>query len=406
MSINIAYLINQYPKVSHSFIRREILALEEQGLKVQRFALRSCDAELVDEADKHELSRTRYILSVGLPGLLIALLKTAIAAPTSFLKALALAINVGWMSERGLIFHLIYLAEACVLLSWLRKGGVSHVHSHFGTNATTVAMLCHALGGPPYSFTVHGPEEFDKVKAIGLPEKLKHAKFAIAISSFGKSQLFRWCAPSEWNKIHIVHCGLDQSFFARSTAAIPHQSGLVCIGRLSEQKGHFLLLEAINRLHQKGINVPITFVGDGELRPKIEAFIQQFDLQDIVHITGWATNAEVQQYLLNSRGMVLPSFAEGLPVVIMEAFALRRPVISTYIAGIPELVKPRISGWLVPSGSVNDLEAAMQDLIHTSPQELETMGEQGYTDVFENHNIATEAEKLADLFSKYADLMA
>ena len=403
MSTKIAYLVNQYPKVSHSFIRREILALEKKGLEIKRFALRSCDAELVDEADKRELSQTQYILSVGLAGLLTALLRTAIASPSYFFKALALAVKVGWKSERGLIYHLIYLAEACVLLSWLRKGDISHVHSHFGTNATTVAMLCHILGGPSYSFTVHGPEEFDRVEAIGLPAKLKYARFVIAISSFCKSQLFRWCDLDEWKKIHIVHCGLDQSFFSQPATAIPELSGLVCVGRLSEQKGHFLLLEAINRLHKKGINVPITFVGDGELRPKIEQLIQHFHLQDLVKITGWATNSEVQKYLLASKCMVLPSFAEGLPVVIMEALALRRPVISTYIAGIPELVEPGESGWLVPSGSLDDLEGAIQALDQNSTENLEKMGERGYAKVLENHNIAIEAGKLADLFSKYAD---
>lgn len=401
MSLNVAYLINQYPKVSHSFIRREILALEEQGLKIKRFALRSCDAELVDEADKQELLQTKYILSVGLPGLLIALVKKAIAAPGSFLKALSLAFKIGWKSERGLIYHFIYLAEACVLLDWLCADKISHLHSHFGTNATTVAMLCHILGGPSYSFTVHGPEEFDKVQAIALPEKLKYAKFAIAISSFGKSQLFRWCEPDQWAKIHIVHCGLDQSFFTKPVTPISESSGLVCIGRLSEQKGHFLLLEAVNQLHKRGVNVPVTFVGDGELRPKIEQFIQHHQLQDLITITGWATNAEVQTYLLNSKGMVLPSFAEGLPVVIMEALALRRPVISTYIAGIPELVEPDYSGWLVPAGSCEDLEQALQTLMKSSTEELELMGERGHIKTLQNHNITVEAEKLAHLFSKY-----
>jgi len=403
MSKTIAYLINQYPKVSHSFIRREILALEEQGLQIKRFALRSCDAELVDEADKHELARTQYILSVGLLGLCTGLLKAAITSPGGFFKSLALAIKIGLHSERGLLLHFIYLAEACVLLGWLRAKDISHIHSHFGTNATTVAMLCHTLGGISYSFTVHGPEEFDKVRAIALPEKLKYAKFVVAISSFCKSQLFRWCEPDTWDKIHIVHCGLDQSFFTKEAVAIPAEPNLVCIGRLSEQKGHLLLLEAVNRLHQKGVKVKIIFVGDGELRQKIEQFIQRFQLQEVVYITGWATNTEVQEYLLNSRGMVLPSFAEGLPVVIMEALALRRPVISTYIAGIPELVEPGKSGWLVPAGSLDGVEKAMLELLQTSPEILQKMGSNGFISTLENHSIATESKKLAHLFSKYIE---
>lgn len=403
MVTTIAYLINQYPKVSHSFIRREILALEEQGLQIKRFAMRSCAAELVDEADKHELSQTRYLLSVGFPGLFLGLLKTAIASPLNFLKSLALTVKVGWNSERGILRHLVYLAEACVLRGWLRADRVNHIHAHFGTNATTVAMLCHALGGPTYSFTVHGPEEFDKVKAIAIPAKLAHASFAIAISSFGKSQLMRWCDHPHWAKIHVVHCGLDQAFFTQTSPAIPATPNLVCVGRLSEQKGHFLLLEAVQRLHAKGVRLNLTLVGDGDLRPAIEAFIHRCQLQDVVKITGWATNTEVQQYILDAKALVLPSFAEGLPVVIMEAMALRRPVISTYIAGIPELIQSGKAGWLVPAGSVDDLEQAIQAVLKTPITDLEKMGEIGFEQVKQRHNIRTEVTKLATLFAKYIE---
>jgi glycosyltransferase involved in cell wall biosynthesis len=208
----------------------------------------------------------------------------------------------------------------------LRSARVDHVHCHFATKATAVAMLCHELGGPTYSFTVHGPHEFDKPEAIALREKITRAAFVVAISSFTKSQLLRWCSYKQWSKIHVVHCGVDQLFLSQPhTPLTPHPS-FVCVGRISEQKGHLILLEAISMLATQGEQFKVVLVGDGPLRSDTETLIHQLKLQGYIEITGWATNAEVQRHILNSQVMVVPSFAEGLPVVVMEALALGRPV--------------------------------------------------------------------------------
>ncbi|MBD0362986.1 MAG: glycosyltransferase, partial [Coleofasciculus sp. C3-bin4] len=396
--MTIAYLVNQYPKVSHSFIRREIAGIEACGIQVARFSIRSCGSELVDEEDKRELEKTRFVLGIGKVGLLFALLRVAITRPIRFLSALWLMLQVGRKSDRGVLRHLAYLAEACVLLGWFSELGIAHVHAHFGTNSTTVAMLCRALGGPPYSFTVHGPEEFDKAEAIALTEKIKRAAFVVAISSFGKSQLYRWCDHEQWSKIQVIHCGVDDMFLTQAPIPVPDQPRLVCVGRLCEQKGHLLLLEAAGQLVAEGLSFMLVLVGDGPLRTEIETMITRLGLQDHVEITGWASNSEVHQHILASRAMVLPSFAEGLPVVVMEALALSRPVISTYVAGIPELVEPEICGWLVPPGSVEALTNAMRTALQLPVEKLEQMGRVGAFRVAQQHDAAIEASKLAALF--------
>lgn len=398
MSLKVAYLVNQYPKVSHSFIRREIHALEALGISVSRFSIRSCASELVDEADKLELQKTRFVLGKGVLGLLFGLMRGFFRYPYRFLRTLGLACKVGWRSEQGLLYHFAYLAEACVLLDWFAEAEIAHVHAHFGSNPTTVAMLCQALGGPSYSFTVHGPEEFDKVEAITLPEKIRRAAFVVAISSFGKSQLYRWCSLEHWAKIHLIHCGVDQSFLNQPYTAIPEAPRLVCVGRLCEDKGQMLLVQAVQQLAAEGLRFKLVLVGDGSLRPKLEDLIAAYQLTDYVAITGWATSAEVRQQLLDAQVMVLPSFAEGLPVVIMEALALGRPVISTMIAGIPELVQPGVSGWLVPAGSIEDLTTAMRTALQCSRLELEQLGKAGMRKVAQHHDVMTEASKLAKLF--------
>jgi len=398
MTPTVAYLINQYPKVSHSFIRREIIGVEACGVRVLRFAIRSCEAELVDEADKQELKKTRIVLSVGIVGLLLHLSRVLLTRPIQFWKALLLACKIGLRSEPGLILHLAYLAEACVLLNWISASHVTHIHAHFGTNSTTVAMLCHALGGPAYSFTVHGPEEFDRVREIGLTEKLERAAFVIAVSSFGKSQLCRWSAREQWSKYWVVHCGVDQEFLNQPIVPIPQEPRLVCVGRLSEQKGHLLLLEAVKQLALEGLEFKLILVGDGSLRSEIDQLAVQWNLQNFIEITGWASTTDVRRYILSSRALVLPSFAEGLPVVIMESLALGRPVISTYVAGIPELVDPEVCGWLVPAGSVEELAIAMREALNLPVEIIEKMGRIGSERVALQHNAELEASKLANLF--------
>ena len=398
MSLTIAYLINQYPKVSHSFIRREIIGVEAVGIRVKRFSLRSCSTELVDEADKLELERVRVVLAVGVVSLLFRLLRIAVTRPIRFLQALWLTLRLGWCSERGVLRHLAYLAEACILLRWFSDSDVAHVHAHFGTNSTTVAMLCRAIGGPPYSFTVHGPEEFDKVKAIALVEKVERAAFVVTVSCFGKSQLYRWCEQGQWSKIHVVHCGVDDAFLAQPSIAVEAEPRLVCVGRLCEAKRHLLLLEAVGQLATEGLQFKLVLVGDGPLRAEIETLSARLGLQNYVEVLGWASNSEVRQHILASRAMVLPSFAEGLPVVLMEALALGRPVISTYVAGIPELVEPGVCGWLVPSGSIEALTAAIRAALQLPVEKLEQMGRAGAERVAQRHDAAIEASKLAALF--------
>lgn len=400
--MRIAYFVNQYPKVSHSFIRREILALEKLGYQVERFALRTDEAELIDCADQLEVRKVSYVLSESKIRIVLTSLAVFVSRPLKFLSTFLLAIKMGFRSERGVLRHLAYFLESCVVLKWEQKTGVRHIHAHFGTNSTAVVMFAHLLGGPGYSFTVHGPEEFDKPEFISLAEKIKRSRFVVAISSYGRSQLFRWTPIEQWPKIKVVHCGLDDAYFSGNDSSRFACTGqLVCVGRLCEQKGQLILLEAVKRLVDSGYQFSFILAGDGPMRKDLQQRIELFGLQEIVKITGWCTGEQVREIILNSRGLVLPSFAEGLPVVIMEAMALKRPVISTYVAGIPELVKHDDNGWLVPAGDVGALAAAIRRLLDADDNRLKDMGEKGYQAVLKQHHIDTEARKLAGYFAEF-----
>ena len=375
-AMRIAYLINQYPKPSHTFIRREIQALERQGVEVQRISIRGWEIPLADKQDEIERERTRYVLKGGARSLLLAVLRVFVTHPVRLMRATVLAARLAFdRSERPFPIHLVYVAEACQILLWLRKAGVQHVHAHFGTNSAEVAMLTHVLGGPQWSMTVHGPAEFDRRPLLNLPEKIKRSKFVVAISSYGRSQLFRCVEHQLWSKIHVVHCGLEPAFYSAPAAGVADAQRIVCVGRLSEPKGQLLLLEAAKRLLDRGAVFDLVLAGDGEMRPDIEAMIAHHGLGARVHLTGWIGSDQVRDEILAARGLVLASFAEGLPVVIMEAMALRRPVIATYVAGIPELVTSGEHGWLIPAGDIEALVNALHELLEASENRLLEMGQ-------------------------------
>ena len=398
----IAYFINQYPKVSHSFIRREILALERQGLEVQRIALRGWDIDVADVEDLHERGQTQYVLRDGLFPLLLACLRMAATRPLRFLRALGQALLLGLRADRPWPYHLIYFAEACRIVPWMEASGAQHLHAHFGTNSAEVALLARLLGGPPYSFTVHGPEEFDKPQFLKLREKIRHAAFVVAISSFGRSQLCRWVDHADWDKIKVVHCGLEPAFHKVAAVPVPSAPQLVCVGRLCEQKGQLLLVEAIAKLVRKGVAVELVLAGDGEMRSEIDTLVARHRLQQHIRITGWIGSDRVREEILAARALVLPSFAEGLPVVIMEAMALRRPVLTTYVAGIPELIQPGVHGWLFPAGDVDALAATIEEFLQVPLAALEQIGDVAHARVLERHSVDTEAAHLARLFQASA----
>ena len=396
--MKIAYLINQYPKTSHTFIRREIFALERQGFEVQRIALRGWDQSFPDPEDQQEQKRTLYVLQKGLKALVVPTIRAFLGAPFKFLEAARLALKMVRTSDRSLFYHIIYLAEACRILLWVRTFGADRIHAHFGTNSADVVMFVRVLGGPRFSFTVHGPDEF--LKPMGLEEKVHRSDFVVAISSFGRSQMYMRTRHVDWPKINVVHCGLETAFYASAPTHIVEAPRFVCVGRLCEAKGQLLLVDAVLRLRAMKTPVELVLAGDGPMRPEIERLIAKHNLGKHVRITGWISSGEVRNEILAARALVLPSFAEGLPVAIMEAMALRRPVLTTYVAGIPELVRHGENGWLFAAGSVSKVMQAMRLCLQTPVEELQRMGDAGYERITRRHGSDTEAEKLGALFLK------
>jgi len=395
--MRVAYLVSQYPAVSHSFIRREILAIERKGVEIIRIALRGWDAELVGSEDKLEREKTRYVLSGGAPALVLALVRMLVTRPTRLMRALKFVWKMGRRADRPLPTHFAYLAEACRIEPWLRAAKVEHLHVHFANNAAEIAMLVRALGGPQWSLTVHG-RDLDNAPFTRLAAKVRDCSFVVAISSYGRSQLYRWVDWQHWEKVKLVHCGLEPDFYGVPESPSPSARRLICVGRLSPEKGQLLLIEAAQRLKVQDVQFDLVLVGDGELRHDLEAIINRHGLQATVRITGWMSSEQVRDEILAARALVLPSFSEGLPVVIMEAMALKRPVISTFVGGIPELVRQAEHGWLVPAGDVDALTHAMKACLDAPTETCARMGEEAYKRVLARHSVDTQSVRLIELF--------
>jgi len=395
MSVRIAYLCNVYPAVSHSFVRREIEAIEAAGHEVRRFSVRPAKPNLKDEADLRELAATQTILSHGAALLFANVIGLSLSRPGKALAALGTALRLAGPGVGTKARHIAYWIEAAWLARSMAHSRIEHLHAHFGTNPAAVAALAHAWGGPPFSFTVHGPDEFDAPVSLALTAKAQAASFVVAISSYCRSQLMRWTDATHWDKIRLVRCGLDRSFLETAPRPVSDSTEFLCVARLSAQKGLPLLIGACDRLRSSGQKFTLTIIGDGELRESLQADIDSRGLGDCVRLAGSASSSEIRDALVRARAFVLPSFAEGLPVVLMEALAMSRPVITTAIAGIPELVDDDC-GWLIPPGSEDALVDAMAEVLRATPQELNTKGAAGRQRVLAMHDARRNAGQILD----------
>ncbi len=392
----IAYLTTEYPHISHTFIRREIQGLEGLGYEIERFALQGGEAD-VEQADKVEAQKTTHLLGESWGQFFRQAFGGMLAAGKKLPAAMAEVFILSRASDRGLLRHVAYLFESLMFLTICRKRGVEHVHVHFGTNAATVAYLTNLMGGPRFSVMVHGPVEFDQPYGQSLGRKLAAASFVAAISNYCRSQIFRWLPHDHWHKVKIVPCTVGDEWFNAAQTLSEDAKDLVCVGRLDEQKGQLFLLEAFSEAAQKGFSGRLILIGDGPFKDQLKRRAAQLKISDRVELVGWCTSQQIMQYLLGARALVLASFAEGLPVVIMEAMALQRPILSTRITGIPELVRDGIDGFLYSPAEMTELAEAMLRLESSSLTELQEMGRNASQRVFERHLTEDAIQRLDQL---------
>lgn len=395
----IAYLTGEYPRATDTFIQREVAALRDLGHHVETCSVRQTGVEhLVGDEQRAEAARTFYVLKAAKAPL--HLLKCHWNAlrqsPSRYAKALKLALQTNPGGLKSTLYQLFYFAEAAVLGDHLRRQNISHLHNHIAKSSCSVAMLMSEMTGIPFSFTLHGPDIFFAPDHWRLDKKIEKASFVACISHFCRSQAMSFSRPDHWNKLHIVHCAIDPDRYNEA----PEKGGkrLLFVGRLAAVKGLPILLNAMADL----TDLSLTIIGDGPDRASLEKQTAALGLTDRVSFVGYKSQSEVATALTQHDIFVLPSFAEGVPVVLMEAMAAACPVITTQIAGIPELVEHNVSGILVAPGDEAALKTALQALAD-NPQLQIQMGQAGRAKVQADFNLNQEPAWLSQLLTGYAN---
>jgi glycosyltransferase involved in cell wall biosynthesis len=396
-SLRIAYLTGEYPKASHTFILREIVALRALGASVLPCSIRrTADRYLIGPEEREEATRTFHVLDRAKRplALLRAHGRPLLGSPGRYLSALRLAIRTGRPGLKGLLRQGVYFLEAGVLADHLRAQGVTHLHNHFADSSANVAMLTSALSGIPFSYTLHGPAELFEPESWHLRTKVARAAFTVCISHFARSQAMLFSDPADWPRLRIVHCGVEPERYAAPPADATDRLRLLFVGRLTAIKGLRVLIDALERARAVNPAIDLTLIGDGEDRALVEA--QAARLGGVTCL-GFRSQSEVAAALAGHDAFVLPSFAEGVPVVLMEAMASARPVIATRVGGVAELVADGRSGLLVAPGDAQALADAILRLA-ADPALRAAMGTEGRATVRAEFDVTTEARRILALF--------
>lgn len=401
--MRIAYFTSSYPRATDTFIQREVINLRSAGQEVLTCALRASPvANNVSDLILSERKNTTYFLPVNPLSLVYLNFKYLFLKPGSFLKALTAAIKTRRPGLKGILYQMFYFQEALLLANYLNQHNVEHLHNHFGDSSGAVTMLASLLSGVDYSITFHGPHIFFEPTLLALREKVKYAKFIVCISHYCKSQIMLFSAPEDWHKLQIVHCGIDIHNYTISqrqdVSAADCALKLLYVGRLAAEKGVPVLLRSLIALKNEGYVFHLTLLGDGPERAALEAEVKEHGLDQMVHFGGFASQETVKSTLQASDVFVLPSFAEGVPVSLMEAMACGVPVIGTNVGGVTELIEHGVSGLVVAPSD----EVALKNAISTysdNPALRESV-KQAARNVVEKHfNLEHEVNKLGQLIS-------
>jgi colanic acid/amylovoran biosynthesis glycosyltransferase len=397
--VRLAYLTSQYPAASHTFIRREVEALRELGWAIDTFSVRlPGGGEAASDADRGEEGRTFYILKQSAGSYLAAHFAELFTRPGPYLRTFGLALSHRAHGGRGLLLGMAHFAESVLLARELRKRGTTHLHNHFANSAATVGLLATRLLGIRWSFTMHGISETDYPAGLMLGRKIEAADFVVCVSWFGRAQGMRLVGPREWEKMHVIRCGLP---FDRIPLKNPAEAGkktIICVGRLSPEKGQPGLLRVFARVRSSHPELALRLVGDGPERGALEALARELGVSDAVTFAGRLPEDETLSEIARADLLVLPSFMEGLPIVLMEAMAVGVPVIASRVAGIPELVEDGATGLLFTPSNWDELASTIERLLGDEALQS-SLAERAKAKVAAEFDTRKSATQLASLFT-------
>lgn len=389
----IAYLVSQYPAYNHTFILREIRLLRRQGFVIPVISIRKPDRppEQCTAEEQEELGYTRAVLGTSLLSIAGIHLRAFLIRPSGYLRGLAATLRLSRGAPREIVSHLFYFAEAVVAGSWMRQERCKHFHTHF---ASTVGLLITKIYPLTMSITLHGPDEFKEPSLFHLREKIEASRLLSAISHYARSQMMLAAPPKEWGKMQVHRLGVDPHLFAPAPFRVaPDVFALICVGRLAPVKAQSVLLEALVLLKQRNRRFHLRLLGDGPDRAMLEQQTASLGLQEEVSFAGVQNQDRVRALYQETDLMVLASFAEGVPVVLMEAMAMEIACVATGITGVPELIRPEMDGLLTPPGDAGALAAAIERLMD-DPELRRRLGQSARKQVMEHYDLSRNVKAL------------
>jgi len=401
-AVPIAYLTSQYPMLSMSFVLREVIALRELGMRIDVVSINLPDrpVERLTAEEAIEASNAYHLKGHGLVGAGMAVVKTLATNFGGFWRGAGLAFRLAGLDIKRLFYHAMYFAEALMVGVWMRQKGLRHVHVHLGSQGATVGMYVKHIFGVGFSITVHGPDEFYDAEGQYLTEKVAAADFICCISFFCRSQLMKFSPYAQWGKLLVARLGVDTANFvpppsrpARETCAI------VSVGRLVPAKGQHQLVDAVGRLAAQGKKVRLHLVGAGPDDASLRAQVARLADPSVVVFEGAVNHDRIRALYEAADIFCIPSFAEGIPIVLMEAMAMELPCVTTHITGIPELIRTGTDGLLVAPADLDGLTEALAELIDDAGLR-ERLGKSGRARVLEQYDLGRNIPRLAEIFAE------
>jgi colanic acid/amylovoran biosynthesis glycosyltransferase len=399
-----AYLSAQHPMLSMIFIVREIAQLEQLGFDIEVASVNNSDRprDKLTAIEAAQADKTYYIKAHGLGGALAAHAHTLFTRPLRYLRGWRYALSLAGLDLRALAMQCLYLTEALMLGRWMQRRQLAHVHVHLGSQPATVGLLAKQVFDIGLSITVHGADEFYDAWRQHLAQKVEHADFIVCISNFARSQLMFVSDSRHWDNLVVCRLGIDVTLFqprpyTRTRADQPFH--ILCVGRLSAAKGQQLLIEAVARLRDMGRPVSLNIVGGGVNMPVLQALVQQHGLADVVTLPGPVNQDRIREHYQRADCFAMASFAEGVPVVLMEAMSMQIPCVTSHITGIPELITHDENGLLTPPSNVDGLVEQLDRLI-ADPALARRLGEAARTQVQMHYDLQGNVAKLAAIFAE------
>jgi len=396
----LAYLVSTYPTLSMTFVLREVLALRELGFRIETASINPPDrpVEALTAVEAAEARTTYCVKRHGLAGATAAKLKTVFGNFGGYWRGIGLAIRLAGLDLRRLYLNLMYFIEALMVGQWMKRQGLRHLHVHLASQAASVGLFVRTVFGFGYSMTVHGPDEFYDADRQMLAQKIAAADFLCCISSFARSQLMKLSPYEHWSKFVVSPLGVDPEIFApRPERAFTERFEILCVGRLTPAKGQHILIDAVEGLTQEGRQVRLRLVGGGPDETSLQQHAAQSAARECVVFEGAINQDRIREFYATADAFCLPSFAEGLPVVLMEAMATEIPCVTTHIAGIPELIRDGEDGLLVAPSDTDALVEALKRLMDDAELRLR-IGKSGRARVVESYNLPRNVERLAGIF--------